>query len=379
MGNIHEIRCKTGIAVTRHSRLADPLQLTGHCPLLVLLCGEAGKRRHGNIGHLVIGRSRKRGIHDDKIKSLVGNIDASVLAAGAAEQLLPTCAKEGYGGFLVNQIQSSQGCRAAGISGLLSIGQRNNRGTGKRHFRMGTGQHRGCKVSRRGHNIGADKRCLHHRGMEFSIVPAITSITGENGLISCIEQCSRAAGEVGNSQCLHCLLIRPVRAEACNGKLRQQRSRTGQCVEGGQELPVGNQALEHAAAEVVLACGAKHCQFRTQFRHSLKDHVRYFIVDRHKKIGRDLENRPVVDLAKDAAPVPRHVDFWNPSDYTAQVVECLDNERPIFIAGAGNGRLENQRVRDNGHGHSCCLNSLLLMQRICNSLKWLRYLGAVLT
>ena len=119
-------------------------------------------------------------------------------------------------------------------------------------------QHRRGEVSRRRHDVGADKRALYHLGMDIPVVSARSSVTGEHRLIGRVEERPRAAGEIADLQRGDRVPARPIDIEARYGQLREQGRGTRERVEGREEFPVRDQALEHASAKIVLA-GCPEC------------------------------------------------------------------------------------------------------------------------
>ena len=218
---------------------------------------------------------------------------------------------------------------------------------------VGGRQHRRREVNGHRHNVRADDLLLHRPGVE--VFPAAAARLAERNqpTVSGGEERAGAAGEVPDFE-----LPRGGFAFAVGEGERGEHSGGGRRrVEGGEELPVGDEALKDDAGEVVRAGHALVYQSRGGGGEQLEHVGRQPLRQLRHNLMRDVEDGVIVD-AEDIAPLVEDGHFGEPPAGAPQSVEVLD------AVGAREVRVKDERVGDDGHRHAARLDAVLLMDAL---------------
>ena len=305
MPQVHEVGRQPRVAVADW-RLKPPAhcrQPLGHRPLLLHGGAESGKGRHRHVGDLVIRRARERRVHDDQIHRIVGQVEVLHLHVVVALGLALAGGKERAGLPGGDEVQGADGNAAPLLFAAAdAVGHGVDAGVGEHFAWMDAGKLRRAQMRCRRHDVRGDHRAFQHRRMDAAIVAAGAPEAGEQRMVGRHQQRAGAAGEVGDAQVRVGIQIGPVGRQPGHGEFAEQGCGLRPRVERGEELPVRDQALEHAPGEILLGgqanpgklvgCARKRPQ-RFPARHAGK---------RRQQIRRQAEDRPIVDLGKHMAP-----------------------------------------------------------------------------
>ena len=211
-------------------------------------------------------------------------------------------------------------------------------------------------MSRGGHDVGGHQRPLHHPRVQLRVIAARVPVSGKHAVVGGQEEGAGSTREVTDSQVLNGGGFRPIHIETRHRELGQQSGRIGQRIESGEELPIRNQALKHAAGQVIEAVGADGRKLVRHVGQAIHDVQHRRVADGQQQIHGDLEDRPVVD-PQYAPPALQEARPKYVAGFAAQAVQMR------YAMLTRQRRVERHRVRNDRHRHARCLLAVLLVEK----------------
>ncbi len=194
--------------------------------------------------------------------------------------------------------------------------------------------------------------------MKIVVIPAAPAEAAADGLVRRAQECPRPAGKVGDAEAGDRLRVGPVDVQPPHAERREERRRRGKGVEGGQELPVRDQSLKHLPRNVLHGKGADALQLARHPLHPVHHRDGHRWGEQLEEAERDVEDRPVVDVAENRGPA---------GDHLAMQRQPQADGRPIgresgHAADVGDRPVECDRVAQDSHGHAGGLRAGLLTE-----------------
>ena len=348
MGEVDEIGREAGVAVADGMRqfAADGLEPVGHRPLLLLRRLETGERGNGNLRGLVVGRARERRVHDDQIDRLVRHLHVRHLrvALGAARPALPGGEQRLHLPGAGQVERADCGPAVAILPAAGPVGHRVDAGVAENHVGMDARQLGRAEMGGRRHDVGRDDGALHHRAVDRRVVAAGPAEAPQYGAVGGGEERARSAGQIGDAEVGIGVEVAPVETQPGDRQLGQKRGAGRQRVERREELPIDDHVLEHPAGQVVPRGHAYARKALRRLAEREEDAPGRVGAHIGQQVGRDLEDRPVVDVPQDQVP----------SVENAELEGCPlgPNTRDRWdVVASGDGGMEGERVGDDGQSH----------------------------
>ena len=264
VGEVNEVRRQAGVAVANRNvePAADFRQPLRHQPLLVRGRAEAGEGRHRHVRHLVVRGARERRIHDDQVHRCVRQVQILHLHIAAALRLPLSGGKERARLPSGGEVQRADSDAPRPLRAAAdAVGHGVNARVLEHLPRMNARQLRGAQVRGGRHDVGGDHGALQHGRVYCAIVAAAVPVARQHRLVGRHQQGAGAAGEVGDAQVRVGVQVAPVRVHPRHGQFAKQLGGFGPRVERGEELPVGDEPLEHAPGEILLGGDAASGEF----------------------------------------------------------------------------------------------------------------------